>query len=142
MTPAEMLAESDRLYAGIAAAWAKDNFRSPKKVPMFAAYYDATLNETIQTAAEKSTIDNILGMEFDGLDLVRDDINTAVAMNPNYRQSRDCTLKCKAILLRINQLKHAGRFHRTETKGDLGDVLLGGMAGWLLADEFWKRFGV
>lgn len=139
MTMAEMLTESDRLYAGVAAAWAKDNFKGSQK--MFTPYYDAELNETIQTAAEKALVAQILAMEVSGLDLVRGDINTAQAMNSNYRNTRECTLKCKAVLLRINQLKHAGRFYRTETEGDLGDALLGGMAGWLLADEFWKRVG-
>lgn len=143
MTIEEMLAEGDRLYAGIAESWSKDGFGTYKKATpaVFTPYYDANLDETIQTAEEKATIDRILLMEVRDLQLLKGDLNTAAAMNPNYRRSRDCTLKCKAILWRINQLKHLGRFYQTEVEGDWGDALLGGLAGWLLADEVWKRLG-
>jgi hypothetical protein len=101
-------------------------------------YYNVNICETVLDAWEESLLQRILKMEYDGLDQVRHDINTSAALNPNYRATRECVIKCKGVIYRANELRKVGRLQpATSLLGGIGSF----MAGWLLADEFWKRQG-
>ena len=102
----------------------------------FRPYCSTLIHEAIRTEAEHALVATILQMDAGEILDLRDDINTEAALDPDYRFTRDCKLKCKAIIRRAHHLKRA----QARQGIPLIDAIGLTMAGMVLGDEFSKRF--
>lgn len=132
----------DQMAANVQSWMANLTITQHSKTPVQASplfpYFNNQIKETIHNEWEEQTVRAILAMDYTGLLGLKDEINTNNALDRNYRQSRECIIKCKSVIYRAFQLRKAAGYGE---KISLGDAVGSWMAGWLLADEYWKRQG-
>lgn len=110
---------------------------APPPPPRF-PYHHHDLNETISSQAEERTVNAVLAMGYEELQLLNDEIKTRRALDPTYSSTREYVLRCKAGIWRAHLLKKAGKFGPAPSMMEAAASFMG---GWILADEFWKRNG-
>lgn len=99
-------------------------------------YHHSDLNFQILDVEEERIFTEILSMDYEDLVKVNEEIQLAFKLDYPETSQHWHSVKVRAVALRISQLKIAGKL---QPKASLGDIIMGAMAGSILADEFWKR---
>ncbi len=132
-TPDELLAFLEQTIADHTAPPTTAESKAQARYP----YRNAAINLDIQDGADELMLNQILAMDYDALQQLRDDINTTAALDSSYGQTHICILQCKAMIYRAHELRKLGQYG---SPLDLMEGIAYFMGGWILADEFWKRW--
>ncbi len=75
--------------------------------PSFKSYFHPFIGELIFSAAEERAVQRVMGMSWDGLLRLRDEINEQHILNPQFASTRAGLLACKSVIARTEQLKES-----------------------------------
>ncbi len=110
----------------------------PKK--KFKPYLNKFINETIHNRDEEKLFESIMKMDYEQLQDMRNDFNTECTIDNTYKLTSDFRITAKTGMRRADQLRKKGEFCPPAPKQSVGDCFEQFMMGWIMTDEFWKRW--
>ena len=108
----------------------------------FTPYYDQDILETIDTESLHQMVEMIKKANMKQLDGYHQDMVTECSIDPSFVRTKVYRVACKAIARGIQRCRHNGEM-LIEDIGPpvtLAGVISSAMEGWIIGDEFAKRW--
>lgn len=108
----------------------------------FTPYFDADIQETIDNEPMHRMVQMLKTANMQQLNDYHQDTVTECTIDPSFEHSKVCRVACKAIARGIQRCRHRGEKLVVDVGPPmtLTGVIASAMEGWIIGDEFAKRW--